>query len=200
MERLRYTNHSHPASTPSVDIIMVQVRPLDHPWVQAAVQSVSEQTYPLVGLVEVDNRDRELSIGAAWNAGVQHSSADLVLMMGDDDMLSVDLVGSMVAQYEAMRDAAPNAVHLSSMCTLIDEHGQRMAHAPVQHTGMFLRKYLLDFPFDAGLSRHVGRAKVASIEADGRKLGQPMTMGIRHHYGYIWRQHPFMNNGSPIAI
>lgn len=201
-ERFRYHDHTKPVDTcpPKVDIIMAQIRPDDHPWVADAKRSVAEQSYPNLGLIVVDNLDRSLTIGSAWNAAVAHSDADMVLLLGDDDALSADLVSSMVHGWQHLQQQAPNLVHMTTHCTVVDDISRATLHAPVQHTGMFLRRYLVDDPFDADLDRHVGHAKLRAISEAQKALGQPMSMAILHHYGYIYRQHAFMTNGRPIRI
>ena len=198
--KLRYSDHTKPVNTepPKVDILMIQVRDTTHPWVEAAVQSVADQSYPRLGLIEVDNRDRSLSIGAAWNAAVQASEAELVMPMGDDDILTMDLIASLVDQWQYIREHAPNVVHINSMCTILDEDTGQSVHASVQHTGMFLRQFLLDYPFNETLGRNVGLEKIAAMANAQVELGQPLSMGVRHHYGYIFRQHAFMASGRPM--
>lgn len=202
IERLRYTDHTKPQRTdlPTVDVVMIQVRERSHKWVEAAVDTVDQQTYPKCGLIEFDNRDRAVSIGAAWNACVKSSTADLVLFMGDDDMLCVDLVECMVLQWMHMRTTAPNVVHITTHCTALDDETGKYGHAQVMHTGMFLRQFLVDHPFDESLARHVGIIKVAAIAEAQKKVGQAMTSGILYNYGYIFRQHPWMNSGQRIPV
>lgn len=202
MERFRYTDHTKPQRTdfPTVDVVMIQVRQRTHKWVQDAVDSVNQQTYQHMGLLELDNIDRSASIGACWNACVRKSTADLVLMMGDDDMLAVDLVECMVLQWMHMRAMAPNVVHITTHCTAFDDETQKAGHAPVMHTGMFLRQFLVDHPFDESLVRHVGAQKVAAIAEAQKHIGQSMTSGILHNYGYIFRQHPWMVSGKRINV
>ncbi len=201
-ERLTYTDHSRPVDTMplKVDVIMVQVRPDDHDWVHQARTSVQEQSYPHLGFITFDNADRSISIGAAWNACIQASDADLVLMYGDDDAMTADLVQSLVDGWKHMAPALPNLVHLTSHCTVVDQDARAQAHATIQHTGMFLRQFLVDHPFDEGLERHVGAMKVQAIGEAQKAMGQPMSMAILHHYGYIFRQHPWMVSGRPIQF
>lgn len=201
-KRLRYTDRHRPVDTtpPKVDIIMVQIRPDDHPWVEEVMQSIQEQTYAHLGMLRVDNQDRALTIGSAWNLAVQASDADLVLFIGDDDALTPDLVSCMVDGWQHLRTNAPNLVHLTTHCTVLDDLTKQAAHVQVQHTGMFLRQFLLDHPFDGELPRHVGIAKLRAISDAQRELQEPMSMAILHHYGYIFRQHPFMAGGRPMRI
>lgn len=201
-DRLRYTDHTKPVDTtpPKVDVAMIQVRPDDHVWVREAKQSVQAQSYPHLGMLVVDNQDRALTIGNAWNACVQASDADLIFFLGDDDGLVPDLIACMVDGFSHMRKQAPNLVHLTTQCTVLDESAGAAAALKVTHTGMFLRQFLVEHPFDEQLSKDVGLDKVNAIGQAQKLVGQPMSMAILHHYGYIWRQHPWMNNGRPMSL
>lgn len=201
-DRLRYTDHTKPIDTLplKVDVCMIQVRPDDHEWVIDAKRCVADQSYPHLGFLVVDNMDRSLSIGNAWNACVQASDADLLLFLGDDDGMTPDLVECMVHGWKHMGKQAPNLVHLTTNCTVLSHDLRLQAHVKVQHTGMYLRQFLLDHPFDGTLDRHVGRSKVEAIHTAGQAIGQPMTMGIMHHYGYLYRQHPWMVSGLQIKF
>lgn len=195
-----YTDHTHPApDLPRVDVLMIRQRAEEHAWVKQARQSIDLQTYPNLGHLEVSNEDHALSIGAAWNLAVRESEAELVLMMGDDDILHGTCVAQLVDEYRFARTQAPNVVHLTSFCTVLDDASGMMQALPVQHTGMFLRQYLLDNPFDEGLQRNVGQAQVQRIAQAGKESGQPLTMVVASTYPYIFRQHMFMACGRPIT-
>ncbi len=202
-KRLTYTDLSKPVDTMPlrVDVLMIRIRPTDNEWVKEAQQSVHDQCYPHLGLLELENESRELSIGAAWNALVQASEADLVLMMGDDDAITPDLVSCMVDGYRAMRRKAPNLIRVTTNCTVVDnETGLSAIANGLHHTGMFQRRYLLDHPFDEELAKNVGLKMASGIDHSQRLLGEPMSVGIMHHAGYLYRQHAFMASGNPIQL
>lgn len=200
-QRFTYTDHTRQASEqPRVDVLMIQVREDDHAWVKQANKSVDEQTYPELGMWVTDNRDRSVSIGQAWNDMVRQSDAELVQLLGDDDALAPSYIRTMVDEWQFVRERAPNAVHITSYCTVLDDRTNRMASMLVPHTGMFLRQFLLDHPFDETLTRHVGAEMFNRIGKVQASLGQPMTTSVAHFFGYIFRQHTFMNSGNPIAV
>lgn len=201
-ERYRYSDHTKPVDTtpPKVDVVMIQVREDDHRWVKEAVKSVEDQSYPHLGLLIVDNRDRALTIGQAWNGAVQASDADLVLFLGDDDALVHDLVASMVSTWAWMKAKVPNLVHVTTNCTLVDDNSGAVAIGPIHHTGMFLRQFLVEHPFDESLAKGVGKQKMQAIAQAQKFLGQAMSSGIMHHYGYIFRQHPWMVGGQQVQF
>ena len=193
----RYTDLTKPIDTtpPKVDVVMIQVRDDEHPWVEHAVKSVTEQSYANMGLLIIPNADRSLSIGRAWNAGCQASDADLVLFLGDDDMIVPDLITCLVESWSFMRARVPNLVRITSPCiALEDDRGS--GPVPYHHTGMFVRQYLLDHPFNEELAHGVGHAQARSIDQAQRALGQPMSSAVAHHYGYIFRQHPYQVGGQ----
>jgi HrpA-like RNA helicase len=196
-ERLTYTDHSKTINTLplKVDVAMIQVRDESHAWVRQAMESVSVQSYPNVGSLTFQNKDRMVKIGKAWNTIVQESDADLILFMGDDDILNMDLVQSLVDHFVHLREMQPNVVHITSFCTLLDDQSGRVAYHQVNHTGMYLRKFLIDHPFDEEIEINVGEHQLRTIAQVSRMSGQPMTVGITHNFGYVFRQHPFMNPG-----
>lgn len=201
-ERYRYSDHTRPVDTTplKVDVLMIQTRDDDHTWVKQALQSVDDQSYPHLGLVVVDNKDRSLTIGQAWNGAAQASDADLVLFLGDDDALTVDLVESMTASWHYIRAKVPNLVHLTTHCTLLDEATGARAIGPIPHTGMFLRRFLIEHPFDETLSRGVGKQKMQAIQQAQKFVGEPMSTAITHHHGYIFRHHPWMIGGPQVQF
>lgn len=202
-DRLKYTDLTpEPDAAPlRVDVCMIRIRPEEHDWVAGALRSVQEQSYPHLGLLVVDNEDRSLSIGQGWNACVQASDADLLLFVGDDDALAPDLVSGMVSCYRHMQRTAPNLVRVTTNCTVLDDDTGLSAIVPgLHHTGMFLRRYLLDHPFDEELARGVGRSMAHSMDQAQRLLGQPLSVAMMHHAGYIYRQHAFMASGNRIEV
>lgn len=206
--RLEYAHQPLQLPQPKVDIIIANTRGAEHPWFIKALQTCQQQTYPNVGQLVVYNNDRALSIGAAWNLGVANSDAELVLFVGDDDMISVDLVSHLVgimAMVEAQQEQPLWMV--TSFCTLIDADDRPIQPAEqvsgigavqkrvnVQHTGLWRRDRLLDVPFDNELSRGVGRAhhhKLAQAQKERQRFAPTHRLyhASAYHYGYHYRQH-----------
>ena len=179
-----------PGELPRVDVVMARTRPANDPWLTASLRSVEQQCYPLTGLWTVDNEDRALHLGEAWNIGVQASSAPLILLLREEDMLTADLVQSLVTFWLTGRKQMPTLRHVTSYITVLDEQTGRTGSAPLPHAGMFERETLLANPFDATLDHHVAEHAVRRLAASVSG-SEAVTFGVAHHHGYIWRNHAF---------
>ena len=188
--RQRFRDFARPIEEeplPRVDVLIVQSRQ-DTAWLDAAVASVEQQSYPNTGCWVIDNLDRSLMLGQAWNIGVQASTAELVLLLREEDMLTADLVDTLVTFWHAGKRSTPSLVHVTNFITVLDERTGRTGAAPLAHAGMFQRSMLVEQPFSAELD-HTAPAEVLA------RLKQastgPITFGVAHHHGYIWRNHAF---------
>lgn len=188
--RQRFRDFARPIEQeplPRVDVLIVQSRQ-DTAWLDAAVASVEQQSYPNTGLWVIDNLDRSLMLGQAWNIGVQASTAELVLLLREEDMLTADLVDTLVTFWHAGKRSTPSLVHVTNFITVLDERTGRTGAAPLAHAGMFLRSMLVEQPFSAELD-HTAPAEVLA-RCKQASTG-PITFGVAHHHGYIWRNHAF---------
>jgi hypothetical protein len=198
----------------SVLIVIVNSRGATNSWFLKALQSAHDQLYPVSGTLVVDNNDHALSIGAAWNLAVQACEADYLLFLGDDDYLSMDVVGHLVGTIERMRER-PDMRHLvmvSSFCTMIDgddrplaDRGandagvQTMNMVQLHHTGMYRRDWLLDNPFNEILHKHVSTDMQQRIAARGKVINAQTYLATSYHYGYFYRQHIGMVSGEKVV-
>lgn len=181
---------------PRVDVLVVQMRE-DTAWLDAAVASVEQQGYPNTGLWVIDNLDRSLTLGQAWNIGVQSSSAELVLLLREEDMLTADLVDTLVTFWHAGRRSTPSLVHVTNWITILDERTGRTGAAPLAHAGMFDRSMLVKHPFSAELD-HTAPGEV--LERIKQVSTGPTTFGVAHHHGYVFRNHPFRPDHIRIQV
>ena len=212
--RLEYASNPLQLPTPSVDIIIVNSRGADNPWFINCLQSCQQQTYPNLGQLVVYNNDRALSIGQAYNLGVANSHAEFVLFVGDDDLLSVDLVSHLVGVLSMVERGTGQPLQMAtSFCTLIDADGrplckpamvEGMGHITrmlqVMHTGLYRRSFLLEQPFDESLSRGVGRAMQHRLASLQKASGKRMYWANAYHYGYHYRQHVGMASQENFAL
>lgn len=188
-----YTDHTRPwdaEAHPRVDVVVVNTRGTDHPWTAQAIESVKRQRYEALGLIEVDNTDRALSLGQAWNEAVKASTAPLMLFLREEDFLVEDVVESLVTFYLMGKRDVPSLAHVTTLITLLDERTGFKGTVTLPHAGMFERERLVAHPFDETLSKNVA---AEALDRIGRAMpnGEPMTMGVHHHHGYVWRDHPF---------
>lgn len=175
---------------PRVDVVLARTRAEDDPWVKAAIRSVEQQRYPNTGLWTVNNEDRALNIGEAWNVGVAASTAELILILREEDMLTADLVQTLVTFYLSGKPQQPTLCHVTGYMTILDEQTGRTGSAPLAHAGMFERETLLAHPFDTGMSHHVAEHLVQRLRSSVSG-SEAVTFGVAHHHGYIWRNHAF---------
>lgn len=200
-ERTQFIHYDRkPLREPKLAVIVVNSRGADNPWFKLCLDSVKAQTYPKVEPVIVDNNDHSLSIGAAYNAAVRATTAELCLFLGDDDMLACDFCHGIVHGFNLLKNGPmPDLVHVSTNCIAHDERTGAEGPLPLPHMGMFTRKHLEENPFDEELPRGVGRDAVLKLERGQRFTGKPKSIVIPHLFGYVWRQHIGMAGGMVLG-
>lgn len=194
--RIAYNGRSVDTMPLRVAVCMVHSR--SGRWPVDAMNSVRAQSYANTELVVLDNTDHSLSIGAAYNQLVRFTTAPLVLFLSDDDLLSLDLVASMVACMQLDRDNGAPLEHCTTNCTLLIEQNGSAAQAPVMHLGMFRRAFLERNPFDEALPKGVHTDMLGRIARQQDLARVQLTAVISHHYGYIFRQHVGQASGMVV--
>lgn len=190
---------------PLVDVVIINSRGHKDPgaaWLQQAVGSVREQSYPNIGLFTVDNTDNALTIGKAWNLVAKQSLAKYIMPLGDDDYLALDVIASQVAYIEhyLMQPAGKNLVHCTTACMAVSAQGETLALIPNHHTGMFLRSWLVRNPFNAKLKKFVDTEMHRRLLAFEQSKGYKHSCVLGHHYGYAYRQHGGMISGEKVKV
>lgn len=194
---------SHPVDTnpPKVCVVLVLHRPADHPYTVEALDSLRTQTYANLEAQTVDNTAGEATIGQCRNLAVRQTDAELVLFMGEEDMLTPDTVQSMVDLYQlARRTELQSVVHVTTQMMVLLENGNRAPLPSLTAPGMYEREYLLNNPFDASLDYNVDRAQHRNLQGLAQVKGQPVTFAVTHHFGYILRMHPFRRDGINVRV
>jgi glycosyltransferase involved in cell wall biosynthesis len=213
--RIEYhiANDRHKAFLPLVDIVIANTRGADNPWFLQAMHTAKNSAYGNTGVLVVNNNDRSLSIGAAWNLAVRKSVAELVLFLGDDDYISSDLVGHLSGTFDKLKEREDMAqlVLVTSCCSFVDADGKTLdevkpathglsvlSRLQLHHTGMFDRAFLRANPFAEDLAKEVGSNMHREIVMSGRKYGCIMHVATGYHYGYFYRQHIGMVSGMKV--
>lgn len=197
--RTRREERQEARPLPTIDVLMVNSRGADHTWARQAVDSVHRQSYPC-GLLILDNNDRALSIGAAYNELVRSSNADLVLFLSDDDHLEPDLVASMeVLLHLATQQSSGVVVHITTFTTMLVEHLGQALQAQHPHLGMFRRQFLVEHPFNESLEKNIHLDMFERLGRTTQFLGKPVSRTVAHTYGYIYRQHIGQASGMKVA-
>lgn len=197
-KRIAYLDLSqaHDTVAPMVDVVVLNSRPLDSDMVKACMESVNALQYTNLGVLVFDNRDHALTIGAAYNACAQHSEADWLLFVSDDDLVEADLLVSMVATLGALVLKGEDPVSLTTKCMLLTEQG--IVPSAVEHLGMWRRDWLLRHEFDEQLQKHVGHNLVSRLNTIQSLHNRALRWCIPHQLGYVFRQHIGMAGGSVI--
>lgn len=186
---------------PKVCVVVVHHRPLDHPYMVEAIESLTVQSYANLECITVDNQDNSLTMGQARNQAVQHTDADLVAFMAEEDMMTLDTVQAMVDLYTHARNSDLKAlVHVTTHLIALLDSGQRAIMPNMQAPGMYERAYLLNNPFDPALDERVDGAQLRCLHNLAQVKGQPVTFATTHHYGYILRVHPFRRDGIRVNV
>lgn len=183
------------ADLPRVDVVISNSRGEDHAWVAQAMQSVKEQAYWNTGLIVVDNLDRSLSLGEAWNIGIEASEAPLLLFLREEDALTPDLLDCMVTFYVLGKRQNPSLAHVTTYITILDDATGRTAFAQLSQAGMFERSAIVAERFDTHLTHRLEADLLRRVQQQAPE--RSLTLGLAHHYGYIFRNHAFRVDRIP---
>jgi len=184
----RYTQY------PSVDILIANSE-RNREWFEDAHSSATYQSYPHYRIVVEDNPNMQKSIGKVFNDMVKYSDADYVFFLGDDDMISPDYIQSLVDNLLFTQEVNPEAVYATSYISYLREDGELYGYAPFVPTGLYLRSFLVENPFNEELPKLVDTEMISRIST----LGYSKVI-LRYHFGYLYRQHDNMVSGRKKAV
>jgi len=154
-------------------------------WFDDCLKSCQTQLYPNFKIQVEENIDRSRSIGKCWNDAVAKlEDCKYVFFIGDDDYISADMLFSSVTVLEMTRALDPLYVQVSTYITMVDERGDQDGYMMRIPTGLWLREWLVEHPFDEKLKRFVDATHFDKLKSFGNKL-QLMS----YHFGYYYRQH-----------
>jgi len=134
--------------------------------------------------LEVENFNKEHTIGACYNEIVKLAKMDWVLFVGDDDMISRTYLFNLNAFLESFkeRDKMKDVVCITTNIILYSP--DKMVSIDAVPQGMWNRKFLLENPFDEKLPRYVDSEMFERIEDMGKLIIHDQT-----NAGYYYRQH-----------
>jgi hypothetical protein len=177
---------------PTVAVGIVVNRPIDDPLTKQAFQSLTVQSYPTFKVYTLDNLKAGISIGAARNAIVRNTDADLITFLDQWDELMPDALQSMVDMFHLNRKELQKLVHLSTACLVARKNGD-MVLSSHRSPGIFKREWLVKHPFPEQGLTFPDRYQVDKLAAfTGRKQA---SIHIGHHFGYVYRDYPFRQDG-----
>jgi len=170
---------------PIISIVIVNSRGRKHPeWLQECLNSVRGQSYYNIQPIIVENTDRLITIGKAFNEGVKEAKGEWVLFLGDDDWITPDYVSALVSY--AYYSGDTKSVCVTTFLTMFHSDGKEVKREPreLAVTGMWRKDYLLEYPACEFLTRYVDTDMMSKTEERGDKMAT-----LRWHYGYFYRSH-----------
>lgn len=170
---------------PIVSVVVINSRGKKEPqMLRQCFDSIRWQSYPNIEPVVVENWDKLITIGKAWNEAVKACRGDWVLFLGDDDYITPDYVQSLVATAYSGYDE--KTVGFSSYLTMFTNINGIINQEPRQviPTGMWKRQYLLEHPLQEYLTKYVDTELMDSCVEMGYKYET-----MKWHYGYYYRSH-----------
>lgn len=181
---------------PIVSVVVINSRGRREPhMVQECYDSIREQTYPNIEPIIVENTERLMTIGRAFNDATKTAKGEWVLFLGDDDKITPDYVQSLIAFVHS--SIGNGLVGASSYLTMFTGINGTMSAEPrdLIPTGMWRREYLLKYPFAEYLTRYVDTDLMQKTEERGFKQGL-----MRWHYGYFYRSHKDQVSGHKALV
>jgi glycosyltransferase involved in cell wall biosynthesis len=176
---------------PSVTIGIVVTRKEKY---ERAVNSASLQVYP--GDIDIhllDNTEKKMSIGAAYNKLADECEGEWILYLGDDDEIVPGYVLSLMVYMLQMKENNP--VCSTSHCTLYGEDYEER-HCERIPTGMWKKSYVVENRFDETLDRYVDTEFFERTDRDGNVN----ILLASWQFGYFYQQHNNNISGNKIEI
>lgn len=154
-------------------------------YVKQCLDSIRKQTYKNIEVITVDNDDKLITIGKAFNTVARKGKGEYVLYIGDDDYIAPDYVGSLVAMLKENLDNDKIA-GVSSYLTMFKTSGEQVLaeHRTLVPTGMWKREIILEEQFREYLTKYVDSEFADRIRAKGY-----IQLIAEHNYGYFYRAH-----------
>ena len=178
---------------PKVAVVVVISRQNSNPkWVEKAIRSIKDQYYNFVQIILIDNNDKSLSIGAAWNTAINQCEKDVkwILFVGDDDYLSPDYLFSLIMHAEHSIAKEKRTVNISTYLTMFKEKQiDDKPHIYLEQrelivTGLWNLEYLKANPVNEELENKVDTEMFDRM----KDLGWKQEV-LYWHYGYFYRVH-----------
>ncbi len=174
---------------PKVDIVVVIGRKKTK-WYQEMLASVQHQYYDNLGYIEVENQNRDKSIGKCLNIGINSSSAEFILFLGDDDIISSDYIASCIAFWQFNKSVfGIEAVQIGSGVTHIDSESLITGYKQESPCGMWKRDWLIKNQFNEDLPKLEDVDLMNRADQSGAK-----RIFMDFHFGYLYRQHHDQNS------
>jgi glycosyltransferase involved in cell wall biosynthesis len=165
---------------PSVTIGIVVTREDKY---EAAVASAQRQIYPgELDIQILDNTEKKLSIGAAYNQLAETCDGEWIMYLGDDDELVPEYILSLMIF--ALQMQANNPVCSTSHCTLYNDQ-EDVRHYERIPTGMWRKDYVIAHRFNEDLKKYVDTDFLVRTGKDD----EVSVLLAAWQFGYFYYQH-----------
>lgn len=177
---------------PKISVVIVNSRD-DKEMLDRAVNSIKWQFFQVDDIIIIKNLDRKKSIGKCFNIGVKKAKYGLVFFLGDDDWIMADYLLNLNLYLYSRAGADNTVVGGSSYVSAFDPNTKLAVPMIKTPTGMFFKKFLLEFPFDETLPKLIDSTHLAKIKKKGYKF-----VISKGNYSYFATQHKDQVSGSMI--
>ena len=198
-ESRKYVDEDFTFPKVTVGIVRSRTGELEDRWFEVAEDSALHQIYlGGIDVLVIDNIDRKLSIGAAYNKIVRDCKTDFVLFLGDDDFIMPEYVLSLMGRFLHRRSEDEDIICTTSLCTLFQDGGVSMVN-PTIVQGLWYVPFLKKEKFNEKLKRYIDSELWYRVQRKGRKVDKIRTALVNHQFGYYYRAHDEQISGNAIA-
>lgn len=175
------------STAPLVSVIVIDSRSkTNKDWVDICLQSVRIQWFKDWELIVIDNTDKKLSIGAAYNEAVKYATTDWVYFLGDDDYIQPDFLGSLYRFAIESDKMVPKLAGATSYGFVFNEKTEQMGLLKKVPFGMAKREKILEYKLDEALTKHIDVDFWNRLEIS---KGKHNVAIMYWNYGYFYRSH-----------
>jgi len=169
-----------------LSFVVVDSRSDKHPnWVYECLTSLQEQIdFEDYEVVVVNNIGRGMTIGQAFNKGVQEAKGEFVCFVGDDDFVERDYAHTLWKYIDTPYVRNSNIVSVTTNMYAFNEDTKDNFPMQRQSTGAWKRDYLIKYPFNEKLLKGIDREYIE--EAQKRN---DLIFLIKYYHGYYYRRH-----------
>jgi hypothetical protein len=167
---------------PTLTVGIIQTR---QKYMGDLINSIKMQNYPL-DIRIVQNFDKDMSIGRAYNKLADECNTDFIIYVGDDDWLADNYISSIMDAYVSRKNAYRNVIAMLTSTTAFDETGN-YAVIPHHSTGVWATHVVRKHRFDETLVRQVDtefHRRMMGLKEHGYTILQLTWLA-----GYMYRQH-----------
>lgn len=171
-------------------------------YLEKAIQSLKMQTYLKhhnFNIHIIDNMDKKLSIGKAFNQIADECKTDLVMYLGDDDWLDECYIENCMNHYELRKEMYPQPIGIVTSCLYIEDENGLTYPCSKMPTGFWNAEYVRQRRFDETLPQQVDSEFVVRVREAQEAGEKTCVIQIESEFGYYYRQHGKNVSGDKIT-